>query len=54
MILRFLLQGWEVFEKLANLKDHSVKLRIVQTPPDAEFPDLDSLALAEMGAAEVG
>ena len=43
-----------MFEKLTKLKDNSVRLRIVQTPPDAEFPDLDSLALAAMGAAEVG
>ena len=48
-----LLQGYEVFDKLANLKNSSVKLRIVQTPPSAEFPDLDSLALAQMGTAEV-
>lgn len=42
-----------MFHELADIGTHGVKIRIVQNQPNYEFPDLDSLALAEMGAAEV-
>ena len=36
-----------------NISTRKVKTRIVQNPPDSEYPDLDSLALAKMGAVLV-
>lgn len=46
-------QGENIFKALVNISTHKVKTRIVQNPPDSEFPDLDSLALAKAGAAIV-
>ena len=47
------LQGWDVFNEMVNISSRGVKIRIVQNPPNEEYPDLDSLALEKMGAAEV-
>ncbi len=42
-----------MFDKLVSVSSRGVKIRIVQNPPDEEYPDLDSLALEKMGVAEV-
>jgi len=49
----FFAQGENIFKALVNISTRKVKTRIVQNPPDSEFPDLDSLALAKAGAALV-
>jgi len=46
-------EGENIFKALVNISTRKVKTRIVQNPPDSEFPDLDSLALAKAGAALV-
>ena len=43
----------DIFNGLSKLKARGVTLRIVQIPPDTEYPNLDSQALQDMGVASV-
>ena len=49
----YYLQGTDVFEALSGLAGRGVKLRIVQNPPSDEFPNTDSLYLADKNLAQV-
>ena len=42
-----------MFKGLSGLKSRGVSLRIVQIPPNEEYPNLDSQALRDMGVASV-
>ena len=46
-------KGENIFNTLLSIGKSGVQIQIVQNQPNSEFPDHDSRALANAGAAEV-
>lgn len=46
-------QGADIFNSLSELDSRGIRLRIVQSPPNSEYPNLDSKALQDRGVATV-